>query len=540
MKKSLFILMLASFLASCSKDFSTRDNSSESDTAPQQELIVLGKKLENPYSLSNMQKAYDEVHSTKTKSVTTTTLQPTDLYVRFLPKDSAEYRLLEEDKLELFDYPMDYDIEQSGNYYHDPSIPEGQITWQYTTVKPDYKFPEIQYEILEECYIPDDNDETVQTKSVRSDVSQEVEYVALKNANLLDRLPSQNGIQPKGFFSTYAPSGRFTVYDTRFQKLVPVKGVKIRCHLVVKWSTTFTDYDGNYKMGSKYWIGPHYAMIFENSKSFTIWGNWAFLSAATYNMGFRSPKGYSRDIYTNTDAWDWASVNNSAYEYYNMCDQTGIQKPPHDLKIWSFRHASASSASMMRRVWHPIGINSNSTFLTFLANMFLHPLTGVLGSLTKAVHPDITIGSAGYSSDGIHESVFHELSHASHFQQVGMSYWADYIKYIVTYGAYGNGSGYNAGICAVGEMWGHAMGYINKYEKYSGRVPDSYPQSDAIYFFKPSIIWDMYRNNILTKKQIYDCLMKDVKSVEQLKQRMIQLYPSKSRLITNTFSTHGQ
>ena len=53
--------------------------------------------------------------------------------------------------MKFFDYPLDYDIEVGGTYYHDPSIPEGQITWLYTTVKPDYEFPALQYEILEKC-----------------------------------------------------------------------------------------------------------------------------------------------------------------------------------------------------------------------------------------------------------------------------------------------------------------------------------------------------------------------------------------------------
>lgn len=85
-------------------------------------------------------------------------LAPTELYVRFLPKDSTDLRILWEDEdLVLFDYPLDYEIAVEGSYYHDPDIPEDMPTWLYTAVPVDYVFPDVEYEILEECYIPDES-----------------------------------------------------------------------------------------------------------------------------------------------------------------------------------------------------------------------------------------------------------------------------------------------------------------------------------------------------------------------------------------------
>ena len=39
---------------------------------------------------------------------------------------------------------------QEGEFYQDPSIPDGEITWHYTTVPIGFSFPAVQYEILEE------------------------------------------------------------------------------------------------------------------------------------------------------------------------------------------------------------------------------------------------------------------------------------------------------------------------------------------------------------------------------------------------------
>ena len=85
-----------------------------------------------PYALEVMQAA---VESLTPADKPVPTLMVTDLYVRFLPKDSTELAILYDvEKLELFDYPLDYEILVEGDYYHDPSIPERNPTWLYTIV----------------------------------------------------------------------------------------------------------------------------------------------------------------------------------------------------------------------------------------------------------------------------------------------------------------------------------------------------------------------------------------------------------------------
>ena len=114
-------------------------------------MIVLGDRLEDPYSVENMEKALDAVYPTKADRVP---LEPTDLYVRFLPSGEDEYDELVDLGLMLVDHPVDYRILREGDYYHDPSIAEDKITWQYAVVDKDFSFPRhIRYELLEQCYI---------------------------------------------------------------------------------------------------------------------------------------------------------------------------------------------------------------------------------------------------------------------------------------------------------------------------------------------------------------------------------------------------
>ena len=84
------------------------------------------------------------------------------LYVRFLPSDTIQTIQLEDDSaLVLFDHPLLYDIEVMGQWYHDPELEGQAFTWLYTVVPVDYEFPAIEYEVLDELFMMDgENDDT--------------------------------------------------------------------------------------------------------------------------------------------------------------------------------------------------------------------------------------------------------------------------------------------------------------------------------------------------------------------------------------------
>ena len=196
---------------------------------------------------------------------------------------------------------------------------------------------------------------------------------------------------------------------------------------------------------------------------------------------------------------------------------------------------------MLRHVYHRIGLNSNLDWLNFFVNISGGIVVNALFPVIQNILPDIVVGTYKRSYKRIYETTFHELSHASHFSQVGSAFWAEYINYIVTYGAYGDGKGNNAELCGVGEMWGYAMGHIRECEKYETEKLDN-PYSEngwAKHWFKPDVFWDLYRNNILTKKEIYDCLTSDVKTYAKLIAKMCALYPDVVDEIESTFHNYG-
>jgi hypothetical protein len=127
---------------------------------------ILGQQRTNPYTLTNMRQAYNNM------GYTSYTVNATNLYVRFLPNSAAQLSILDStldaQGLEIFDAPMDYDILQEGDYYQDPSIPDSLPTWQYAVVPTNFVAPTgITYQVISQIHIPNDDYEAVETEAER-------------------------------------------------------------------------------------------------------------------------------------------------------------------------------------------------------------------------------------------------------------------------------------------------------------------------------------------------------------------------------------
>lgn len=156
MKKMIFVLVvLMSAITSCVRfeepmPIQKADTSTQTRSGATPTYTV----LPDPYDLENVQAVYDDLGID-------IELQPTHLYVRFKPQDSEQLERLERDlesnyELDLYEYPMDIDIPE-GEEYIDPTIPEGELGWYYIGVPIDFAFPnDIEYEIIRECYIPEE------------------------------------------------------------------------------------------------------------------------------------------------------------------------------------------------------------------------------------------------------------------------------------------------------------------------------------------------------------------------------------------------
>jgi hypothetical protein len=89
------------------------------DLDKEEKMIQLIRKLENPYTVEAMNHAQDTLMELGVID-NPIQIKTTHYYVRFLPKNEIEFEELakrfEEEKNELFDFPLDYEISEDGSY----------------------------------------------------------------------------------------------------------------------------------------------------------------------------------------------------------------------------------------------------------------------------------------------------------------------------------------------------------------------------------------------------------------------------------------
>ena len=490
-------------------------------------MIELGEKLEDPYTVENMQEAVARLYPTKAGTLA---ISATDLYVRFLPKNEEEYALLLSKGLKLTDHPVDYRILKEGDYYHDPALSESAITWQYAVVAKDFEFPAgIRYEVLDECYISENDPVTRAESGIDWDAVEAEAFRLTGNEDLY--------VDTRSGEEAVFPAGRITVEDPDAfgGKPYGVAGVMVCCNSFVKFATAYTDRDGYYQLNKKYTSTPRYRLVFKNSAGFSIGLNLILVPASVSTLGTGPAAGVDVHIDSEADGalWRRAVVNNAAYDYIARCGASDLdlKAPPQDLRIWIFKGLSCSSAAMLH---HGAFVESNDLIQRYL---------GGYSSLLKTFLPDITIGAK--AGDGafvdLYSAVQHEMSHASHYAQVGNAWWNPYITYVirsyVTEGkqVYGSGSGEDAGYCEVGEMWAYYMESVLFQDRYGGDLP----ALGTAYWFYPQIFRYLYERG-MTCADIFKSLKSEVTSRDDLQDALITYFPERERTVSEVFNRYSR
>jgi len=523
MKKTLLLLIPWLAFSACQKSGLPLDENGlrhpEGDVF--HEMIQLGEKLDDPYTVANMTEALTKAYPTKAGRVT---LQATDLYVRFLPKDDAQMDTLASRGLYLMDHPMDYRIVKEGDYYQDPGVGEEAITWQYAVVPYDFQFPDgIKYEVLDECYLAE-NDVT-KAGDIDWTLVEEEAFKLTGNQDLW---------APPTKAAAY-PTGRITIEDPKFSGGKPfgVAGVEVVANIFVKVARCNTSRDGYYTMPKSFSGKPRYRLVFKNEKGFSIGFNWIIVPASVSTLGRGGPEGIDVNVTASSDEalFRRCAVNNAAYDYYSRCTETDLEiaPPPGDMRIWIFPGLSASSAPMLHHG-------------AFMDNYLLQKYLGVWLGLIQIFLPDVTIGTSGQLNyPAIFSAVNHELAHASHFAKVGNDFWSPYINYVIhsfiTAGGqmYGLGTGDGASQCEVGEMWGYFMQATLVRDRYKGAI-ETFGNS---FWFKPDIFTYLYERG-MTRGEIYRALSPAAVDIASLKEELIKVAPGLTEEIMATFYRYGK
>lgn len=538
MKIALF-LCFSFMIWSCQKDDALNslnvikaDGSENGEDEVYDGLTVLGAQEANPYSSQNMRYAYNALVTAGELQPNAIQLGTTHLYIRALPNNKEDLdAILNCNDLDLFDYPLDYEIVAQGTYYHDPSVPDSEYTYIYTVIPIGYQFP-TAFEVLDSCIIPLDihnpnYDILSQIEKKSCELFQEDEDELSGNQSGQQRCESHN------------PSGTISVYNTDINDIEGIRDIKVTMRNVVKVSSRYTDDNGYYASETNFWRKKiHYALHFKNANGVQIRSNVACLIPAYYNKGKCNSNGITFALYRNSVAWKWATTNNAEKFYYTtICSDFNITLPASDLRIWvtpllSIFSSSSGSAPMLHRIKIESALSDtieNSCQTRNTANNLL---------------PDIIIlRTAQDSTHDFQSTVWHELAHASHYEQAHAEYWNNFVNGIIWNqlllgNCYGNGTHPRDGYIAVGEMWAYFMEYktIKQFLPASSYYKNNYEIAD--YWFKPAIMKKL-NTNMLFVYNIFACLTPDVHTIPALKNKLQQTYPLYYLSIEQIFNEYG-
>ena len=521
MKRFLVLAVLATVVVACQRGrLSPEEKEPEiEETELAHGMIVLGDRLEDPYTVANMTKALSSVYPTKAGRVV---LETTDLYVRFLPEDEGQYETLARLCPKMLDHPVDYRIVREGDYYHDPELGDDELTWQYAVVPVDFKFPEgIRYELLDECFIPSEN-----TKAG------DIDWVEVEREAY--RITGNEGSVPSGTKAGEGvPSGRITVADPDSPSGVEgLKGVLVSCNSFVKFSNVYTDEDGCYTMTRSFAGDPRYRIVFKNVNGFGIGFNLLLVPASVSTLGSGPVDGVDAEIDTSSDRklFTRAVVNNAGFDYYKACAsyEEPVRTPPANLRIWLFQNLSLSCAAMLQQG-------------ALVDGSLLDDFLGEYMSIVKSFLPDLVIGldsREDYAS--IYAAAIHMFAHASHYMNTDNQYWGEYLKNVlksfvlsgfVTYGI-GNESGH--GYCEVGEMWAYYVENV----MYEARYPDSSDIFGTGFWFSPQILMSLDERGLDCGK-IFSVLTSDVCDKDAFQDKLLSYYPQFKAVINQAFGRYN-
>ena len=430
--------------------------------------IILGRRLDNPYSLSNMRLAFHNLLPEMSDAcIEEEDIVTTHFYVRFRPDNEEELQTIKDrySNFDIYEYPLDYEL--SGRVsYHDPEIPDSLPTYQYAAIDSvswrTIPLPlNVDYEIIERLFIPDED----------VDIEPEVQMCTTRSSSYYDAIESlvnesmrltgnieeedipENGMMASN--STWYPSGRITAYDDIVDGQVPLEGVKVRARRWFTTHTAVTDANGEFMMNKGFKNKANYSIVWEGDMWDIRDGD---IGQAYYN-GPKKEGAWNLEIpFDNNKSIRYAAIHRAAYRMFEG-DTYGLSRPQYIQKI-SYHHDSNHDYNGIYYCEVGIGIFCDIRIIGY----------DYTTSCPREVHKIIS-------------TTFHELGHAAHFSHNPIEYalsidlqesWASFVGFYLALMEYED-LGYSSGPFGV-------------------RIYEPYPYTMAVYY-----VPDVYINRQLTE-----------------------------------------
>lgn len=384
---------------------------------PASEQLILGKKLNDPYTIESMKAALLSLVNQNSLGLAKRSqaysdsieIKPNYLYVRFLPYGRLQEGLLQnwDTALVMFPFPLDQEVIQTGT---DPSLPDS-VKAYYAAVPVGYAFCDsVKYEILKELFLIEpvrDSIDTLVSLSKRSNVPsapfigvlatygispQELDMEALRltdnlAARITDEEKSKMGLSKTSkaaawFGSGYRPTGNVT-YEDNILGRVPVVGARVTSGYWYTWTSVKTDAAGNFRSGSTYTWGVDYHLHFD-AEDFVF----------QKNGMIEGPHGV-KSAWNSYNTGKWGAVCAcfaGAYQYY-YGDMEGLCRP-HQNKWYNVK--------LDLEMKDEDGDNYGEA--------------SVIPFLSQSISIWLKSGGSYRPSNALYGTTIHELGHNAHYQ----------------------------------------------------------------------------------------------------------------------------
>jgi len=512
---SLMLLIVLLTMAMCTKD--QLDTSLESRSKARHiydghtdpiKQTILGEKIINPYSYTNMVRAYENICKTNSGSIP---FEVTDRHIKFMPQDYEQLKeLYIESDLILFDYPLDREVLEMGDFYIDPSREES-IPEFYSIVEVDKKLPtSISYEVLEEfAYV--DHVPSIVVESFRltgnfefvNDYVFVEDFLNINESEFCDNIASiptedclpgcvwtlvlsdengnlggydweckcpdddeddnSGGNEPNlndcgcpVYQDERKPAGCINVEDNSANTFEGVNDVKV---ILKDWKygkayETQTNADGCWRYNRRFSGNMWMWVQFKNDDSYercyrTNWKVWELLRPVKDYVDKISGPRFN-DIELNYWFWGIHGTESQAQRYW------GAATVNNEVKIYLEETPDIARPPAELDIY----LQPNSTTGAAIMGTFWP------NAVVSALIPDLSIGINRISRESQDRLSYHEIAHASHFSQVGFGWWwqlilqeiansivVDGVQFSFDGDPWGQGDEPNAGHVALAESW---------------------------------------------------------------------------------------
>lgn len=426
---------------------STEKSSKQSEVA-QGDLLILGERFENPFSVKNMNIALQTLrdHENEDERISEalkdapTNVEKTHSYRKFSPSNDTHLELMlqmvDNAEVTVSAYPMDHQIIQFGEDYTDSDTTNENYPVFYASIPTHIDIPNIPNQEITELYLP-------KGESAFETLLEDMSRYLVNDPSILEAM--ELGSEKLSIFGAilkllgltkYTPKGNIQVYDTDKIGYVPFKNAQLSISFTmfpfIKY-TFKTDQNGNYVSPKNFRIKTYVHSTWRNQSATmrTTTIQVIGLHVSTYFVDLYS-KYNNKTTYINTSdrsKWNKCTTHLGFEKFNDYLDEHDITTKVSNANVWVFAKPSNSGAApMLNKYTWSVTMNTLYTSWFGWLSPVSVPLTAILNLTLSHLYPDLIFNYNSVDTKVIDSYVFHESAHYIHALKAGGGFWSRLVR----------------------------------------------------------------------------------------------------------------